>query len=73
MHYLQDLQHLGYKIWSERTSNASDKMRYRVIESMHIRVELLYDHEGTSDWEVTQWLLTPTVDDSGKVIIKKIW
>ena len=40
---------------------------------MHIRVELLYDHEGTSDWEVTQWLLTPTVDDSGKVIIKKIW
>ena len=37
-----------------RTSNASDKMRYRVIESMHIRVELLYDHEGTSDWEVTQ-------------------
>ena len=57
MHYLQDLQHLGYKIWSDynaRTSNASDKMRYRVIESMHIRVELLYDHEGTSDWEVTQ-------------------
>ena len=37
-----------------RTSNASDKMRYKVIKSVHIEVELLYDHGGTSDWDATQ-------------------
>ena len=38
-------------------------MWYRVIKSEHIRVELLYDHEGTSDRDI--------VDDSGKVSIGK--
>ena len=46
-------------------------MWYRVIKSEHIRVELLYDHEGTSDRDITKRLPTPTVDDSGKVSIGK--
>ena len=55
------------------TSSASDKLRYRTIKSMHIKVKLLYDHGGTSDQDYTQWLPTPTVDDNGKVNIRKIW
>ena len=39
---------------------------------MHIGVELLYDHRGTSDRDVTKGLPTPTVDDNGKVSITKI-
>ena len=54
------------------TLNTSDKMRYRVIESMHIGVELLYHREGMSDRDVTKGLLTPTIKDSGKVGIEKI-
>ena len=37
-----------------RTSNASDEMRYRIIESVHIRVKLLYDHGGTSHQDATK-------------------
>ena len=47
-------------------------MRYSVIKSVHIRVKLLYDHGGTSDWDIIKGLPTPTVDDSGKVSIEKI-
>ena len=35
-----------------RTSNAREEMRYRSIDSLHIVVKLLYDHEGTSDRDV---------------------
>ena len=54
------------------TLNASDEMRYKVIKSVHIGVELLYDHGGTSDRNATKWLPTPTMDDSGKVSIEKV-
>ena len=46
-------------------------MRYRVIKFVHIEVKLMYDHEGTNDWDVTKRLLTPTIDDNGKVNIEK--
>ena len=36
-----------------RTSNASEEMRYRSVDSVHIGVKLLYDHRGTSDRDVT--------------------
>ena len=42
--------------WSNyyvHTTNAREEMRYRSIKSMHIGVKLLYDHRGTSDWDVT--------------------
>ena len=55
-----------------RTLNASDELRYRVIKTVHIRVELLYDHGETSDWDVIEGLPTPTIDDSRKVNIGKI-
>ena len=55
-----------------RTLNASDELRYRVIKTVHIRVELLYDHGGTSDWDVIEGLPTPTIDDNRKVNIGKI-
>ena len=47
-------------------------MRYKVIKSMHIGVKLLYDHGGISDQDVRKGLPTPTVDDNGKVSIRKI-
>ena len=55
-----------------RISNASDEMRYKVIKSVHIGVKLLYDHGGTSDQNATKGLPTLTIDDSGKVSIRKI-
>ena len=42
--YHRDMEHLGYNIRCDhyaRTSNASTKKRYRIIQSMHVRVELL--------------------------------
>ena len=36
------------------TLNASDKMRYRSIESVHIGVKLMYDHGVIGDWDATQ-------------------
>ena len=47
------------------TLNASDEMRYGVIKSVHIGVKILYDHGGTTDWDVIKGLPTLTVDDSG--------
>ena len=47
------------------TSNRSEKARYRRIKFVHVGVELLYDHGGTSDWDFTKELLILTVDDSG--------
>ena len=54
------------------TSNVSDEMMYRIIKSVHIRVKLLYDNEGTNDQDITKGLTTPTIEDSGKVSIRKI-
>ena len=32
-----------------RISNASDKIRYRIVESVHVGVKFLYDHGRTGD------------------------
>ena len=53
LHMLQ----LEYKIQSDynmRTSNPNDKMRYRIVKSVHVGVKLLYDHRKTSDRDATQ-------------------
>ena len=55
-----------------RTSNASRKLRYRRIKSVHVGVELLNDHGGTSDWGAIKWHPTPTVDDSEKSSVREI-
>ena len=75
MRYPQDMEHLGYNIWSvhkARTSNASRKLRYWRIKSVHVGVELLNDHGGISDRGTTKWLPTLTVDDSGKCSVREI-
>ena len=53
-HRLKEGNHLSS--WTARhckcsicTSNASDKLRYRIIKSMHVGVELLYDHRRARD------------------------
>ena len=47
-------------------------MRYEAVNPMHVGVELLNQHERTSDKLVTKRLLFPTVDDSGKVGVNKM-
>ena len=39
---------------------------------MHVRVKLLDKHERTGDWDVTQSLLSPTVNDRRKVDVGKV-
>ena len=47
-------------------------MRYRVVNFMHVGVELLNQHEKTSDGLITKRLSFPTVNDSGKVSVSKM-
>ena len=57
MRYLRNVFDLGDNLWSNyymRTLNAREEMRYKSINSVHIGVKLLYDHEGTSDRNVTK-------------------
>ena len=68
MLYPRDMEHLGYNSWSDndaRTSNVSNKDKYWIIKYMHVGVELLDKHGWISDQDVTQWLPTPIVNDSG--------
>ena len=43
-----------------------------MINPVHVGVELLDKHERTGDRDVTQWLLSPTVNDRGKVGVGKV-
>ena len=46
-----NVRYLGNILWNDYntcTSNLHSKLRYRGIETVHIKVELLYDHGGTS-------------------------
>ena len=36
-----------------RTSNLRNKLRYKGIKTVHVRVELLNDHDGTSHGYLT--------------------
>ena len=47
-------------------------MRYGAINPVHVRVELLNQHERTSDRLVTKRLPFLTVNDSGKVDVSKM-
>ena len=47
-------------------------MRYGAVNLVHVRVELLNQHERTSDRLVTKRLPFLTVNDSGKVSVSKI-
>ena len=47
-------------------------MKYRAINLVHVGVELLNQHERTSDGLVIKRLLFSTVNDSGKVGVNKM-
>ena len=47
-------------------------MKYRAINLVHVGVELLNQHERTSDGLVTKRLPFPIVNDSGKVGVSKM-
>ena len=54
--YPRYVKHLGYKIRSDynaHTSNASEKMRYRIVEFVHVGVKLRYDHGRIGDHDAT--------------------
>ena len=76
MLYPRDMEHIEYNIRCYRnvcTSNASNRERYLIIKSMHVGVELLDQHGWTSDRDVTHWLPSPTVNDSGKDSVGEVW
>ena len=47
-------------------------MRYGTVNPVHVGVELLNQHERTSDELITKRLPFPTVNDSGKVSVSKM-
>ena len=47
-------------------------MRYGAVNPKHVGVELLNQHERTSDGLITKRLPFPTVNDSGKVGVSKM-
>ena len=73
--YPRDMKHIRNQLRCDRgarTSNASEKERYWTIYPMHVGVKLLDKHERTCDWDVTQWLPSPTVNNRGKVSVGKV-
>ena len=75
MLYPWNVKHIRNKLrcdYNARTLNASRKERYWKIKTMHVGVKLLNQHGRTSDRDVTQWLPSPTVNDSGKVSVSEV-
>ena len=64
-----NMQYLENELWSDQdtcTSNLRNKPRHKGIKTMHIGVELLYDHGGTTHGYLTQRFPCPTMNDSGQ-------
>ena len=73
--YPRNPKHIWDKLQCDKnrnTSNPSNKMRYEAVNLVHIGVELLNQHERTSDGLVTKRLPFPTMNDSGKVGVSKM-
>ena len=73
--YPRDTKHIRNQLWCDRnarTSDASEKERYRTIYPVHVVVKLLDQYERTCDRDITQWLPSPTVYDRGKVNVGKV-
>ena len=73
--YTRNLKHIRNKLRCDRNRNTSDtsnKLRYETVNPMQVGVELLNQHERTSDGLVTKRLPFPTVNDSGKVDVSKM-
>ena len=73
--YPRNPKHIRNKLRCDRnrnTSNTSNEMRYGMVNPMHVEVELLNQHERTSDGLVTKRLPFPTMNESGKVSVREI-
>ena len=73
--YPRNPKHIRNKLRCDRNRNTMDlsnKMRYRAVNPVHVGVELLNQHERTSDGLVIKKLPFPTVNDSGKVDVSKM-
>ena len=69
MHYLGNMQYVGYKIRSNYdtyTSKCSSKLRYRGIDVMYFGVKLLYKQDETSQGSLKKRFLTLGPNDSGE-------
>ena len=72
--YPRNPKHICNKLWCDRNRNTfdpSNKMRYEAVNPMHVGVELLNQHERTSDGLITKRLPFLTVNDSRKVGVRK--
>ena len=73
--YPRNIKHIYNKLRCDRNRNTSDmsnEIRYGAVNPMHVRVELLNQHERTSDGLVIKRLPFPTMNDSGKVGVSKM-
>ena len=73
--YPRNLKHIHNKLRCDKNRNTldtSNKMRYGAVNPVHVGVELLNQHERTSDGLVTKKLPFPNVNDSEKVGVSKM-
>ena len=73
--YPRNPKHIHNKLRCDRNRNTldiSNEMRYRMVNPVHVGVELLNQQEMTSDKLVTERLPFLTVNDSGKVGVSKM-
>ena len=73
--YPRNPKHIRNKLRCDRNKNNSDssnKLKYGAVNPIHVRVELLNQHERTSDELVTKRLPFSTMNDSGKVNVRKM-
>ena len=73
--YPRNPKHIRNKlrcVKNKNTSDTSNKMRYGMVNPVHVGVELLNQHERTSDGLVTKRLPFPTMNDNGKVDVNKM-
>ena len=73
--YPRNLKHICNKLRCDRNariSNVSKEERYWTINPVHVGVKLLDKYERTCDRDLTQWLPSSTVNDSGKVGVGEV-
>ena len=68
MRYPRDMWYLGYKILSEYdtcTSECRGKLRYKGIDTVYIRVKLMYKHDKVPQGYLTKRFPSPSSNDTG--------
>ena len=70
----QDVIPLGYVVcdYDTCTSECRVKLRHRDIDTVHVGVKLLYEHDRTPQGYLTKRFPSPSVNDIGKRSLKKV-